>query len=58
LYAKTVVFRNLYKVTKKIQILLTLTVEFDIINRVFMMAVLWNGVDFVEFRQTQGEKYE
>ena len=58
MFAKTVVFRNLYKVTKKIQILLTLTVEFDIINRVFMMAVLWNSVDFVEFRQTQGEKYE
>lgn len=37
---KTVGFRNLYKVTKKIQILLTLTVEFDIIKRVFMMAVL------------------
>ena len=55
---KTVGFRNLYKVTKKIQILLTLTVEFDIINRVFMMAVLWNSVDFVEFRQTQGERYE
>lgn len=47
-----IVFRNLYNVTKKIQILLTLTVEFDIIIRVFMMAVLWNSDDFVEFTQT------
>ena len=39
---------NLYIMPKKIQCLLTLAVKFDIINTVYMMAVLWNRVLSVE----------
>ncbi len=45
-------FHNLFKITKKNQFLLTIPVEFDIIKRVIMMAVLWKCEYFRVFRQT------
>ena len=43
---------NLYKLTKNGHGLLTLAVKFDIINTVYMMAVLWNRVHSVRNPQT------